>query len=164
MKYCRQKSMEARWKKNISEPDENGCINWLGALDKDGYGRLMVYDGSRPRAHRFSYQKHFGAIPDGMLVCHHCDNPSCVNHEHLFLGTPKQNSADRDKKGRAAKNNLEGCSMKMLPNSKLSKADVLEIRKLIKPRLTLGQIAKMFNVDYSTIYNIKHGKTWYHLK
>lgn len=159
-----KKTTEIRWKKNLSNPTAHGCINWLGALDKNGYGRLMIDSGERMRAHRFAYQQHFGTIPKGMFVCHHCDNPSCVNHEHLFLGTPKQNSADRDKKGRTAKNNLAGCPMKMLPNSKLSKSDVLEIRKLIKPRITIGQIAKMFNVDYSTIYNIKHGITWYHLK
>jgi len=163
MKKYIKKTTEIRWKNKISEPDENGCINWLGALDKDGYGRIKPDDGKRMRTHRFAYQQNFGKIPKGMFVCHHCDNPSCVNPEHLWLGTPKENSADRDKKGRIAKNNLYGCPINLLPNSKLSKADVLQIRKLMGIKIKCTQIARWYGVNSSTIYAIRDRKTWYHI-
>lgn len=163
MKKYTHKSTDIRWENKTSEPDENGCINWLGALDKDGYGRIKPKNGKRMRTHRFAYQKHFGMIPEKMFVCHHCDNPSCVTPEHLWLGTAKDNALDRAKKGRGARNNLAGCPMKMLPNSKLSKSDVLEIRKLLESKNTMIHIAHIFNVHKSAIYNIKHGKTWYHI-
>ncbi len=156
-------SVEIRFQRNCSEPTQKECIEWLGARDKNGYGRIKPQTKKRMRAHRFSYQCFIGEIPEGYLVCHKCDNPSCVNPEHLFLGTPKDNTRDMHKKGRA-KCNLVGLPMKMLPNSKLNKEQVLEIRKLIKEgKILQKEIAKMFNVHCSTILNIKKCRTWYHI-
>jgi hypothetical protein len=79
----------------------SGCWIWMGAIeDERGYG--LVYVGAkRTGAHRYSWQLHNGPIPDGVLVCHRCDVPSCVNPDHLFLGSKKDNYDDSRSKGRA---------------------------------------------------------------
>jgi hypothetical protein len=79
----------------------DGCWSWGGRLHS-GYG-LIAVNGKTTSANRASWIIHFGPIPDGMLVCHKCDNPECTNPEHLFLGTHKANAEDMVKKGRSGK-------------------------------------------------------------
>lgn len=81
---------------------EDGCWNWTGAIGAGGYGSFGsgYRIGLPQRAHRASWTIHFGDIPDGIFVCHHCDNPPCVRPSHLFLGTVQDNHADMDAKGR----------------------------------------------------------------
>lgn len=79
-----------------------GCWDWQYCTDYDGYGKLKVCQVSW-YAHRYFYQIYRDVIPPGLLVCHTCDNPSCVNPEHLFLGTDKDNAQDKKRKGRAVK-------------------------------------------------------------
>lgn len=84
----------------------NSCWTWIGKISTTGYGVMMIgsrADNSRRyiKAHRISFFIHFGEIPDGMWILHKCDNPKCVNPEHLFAGTPKDNTQDMIKKGRA---------------------------------------------------------------
>jgi len=77
----------------------NACWPWLRHTDKNGYGRLR-YQTLRLGAHQWSYLHHVGSIPKGMFVCHSCDNPTCCNPTHLWLGTPQENTKDRDLKNR----------------------------------------------------------------
>jgi len=78
-----------------------GCWGWLGPKDPNGYGRFSL-GSARPSvlAHRVAYEIHNGPIPDGLYVCHHCDNPECTRPGHLFVGTPADNMRDMSAKGR----------------------------------------------------------------
>jgi hypothetical protein len=82
----------------VPEPN-TGCWLWVGSTNNKGYGQLFM-NGRLQLAHRVSYQLHAGPIPDGVIVCHKCDNPPCVNADHLFLGTQTTNMADMSSKGR----------------------------------------------------------------
>ena len=85
---------------NISkESHELGCWDWVGRKDKNGYGILSI--GGNIRAHRFSYELYYEKIKTGMLICHKCDRPACVNPHHLFQGTPLDNTKDMWNKGRS---------------------------------------------------------------
>jgi hypothetical protein len=137
------------------EVAENGCWNWMAAKDRDGYGMLTHHRGKQIRAHRASYELHVAKIPTGLLVCHLCDNPSCINPEHLFVGTPKENTQDMMKKNRRPV--LSG---ERHPNAKLTDDQVAQIIQLRSEKRLLKDIANQFNISFQTVSSITKGTTW----
>jgi hypothetical protein len=135
--------------------DSKNCWNWLGSKDKDGYGVFGHHRNKQLRAHRASYDFYIGEIPTGMLVCHYCDNPSCINPKHLFLGTSKDNTQDMIKKQR--KLILFGENH---PNAKLTEQQANEIKQLRKQNKPLTEIANQFGISFQTVSSIAKGKTW----
>ena len=96
----------------LSVPEPNsGCTLWIGMVDDWGYGRIKTGPGNRrQRSHRLVWELEHGPIPPGVLVCHSCDMPPCINGRHLFLGDDALNAADRDAKGRNANANKTSCA------------------------------------------------------
>ena len=146
------------------------CWNWTAAKFHDGYGMYQV-KGLAKRVHRFVYKELVGPIPEGLLVCHKCDNPACVNPDHLFLGTPAENSADMVRKQRQARgdrNGLRANPKSVLrgqdsPAAKLTDEDVRAIRKLAKPGIARWKVGARFNISAGTVNDILHGRTWKHV-
>lgn len=132
---------------------ESGCWLWLGFLDPKGYGRTEIEYVEL--AHRRSWRLFNGWIPKDMLVCHKCDTPSCVNPNHLFLGTARDNVADRENKMRNRP--LLGPDNH---NTKLSEAQVLQI---LEDTRSNKLVASSYDVDPTTIANIRKGRTWRYL-
>jgi hypothetical protein len=138
------------WKYTAKGPKEE-CWPWVGA-QQGGYGVLKV-GGKFERASRVSYAMHFGDIGPSQLVCHRCDNPTCVNPAHLFLGTNKENMQDAAEKNRTlfgARNN----------KTKLSDIKVKLGRLLRDNGWSYEKIALRFNVSGTTMSAAIRGKTW----
>ncbi|MGL5922123.1 HNH endonuclease signature motif containing protein [Chroococcidiopsis sp.] len=133
------------------------CWDWLGCCFSDGYSAFVPEHGKTVRAHRYSYELFVGAIPEGMVILHFCDRPTCVNPKHLSIGTGFDNMQDMVKKVRGMQG--ERCHL-----SKLTKADVIRIKKFLKEGvMTQVAIASMFKVTPTIISSIKKGKIWKHI-
>lgn len=141
-----------------------GCMIWTKTLLKSGGYGVIGYEGKHWRAHRLVWTLTNGPIPDGMYVCHRCDTPSCVNPHHMFLGTPRDNTHDMFSKNRnrnpGAKTPLQGSKSRL---SKLTEADVLEIRRLASIGVLHRLIADQFGVNRTNIVAITKRKSWRHI-
>lgn len=136
------------------------CWLWLGSKAGRGYGKLAPqYHCIAYSAHRFMWTLENGPIPKGMYICHHCDNPSCVNPAHLFLGTPKDNAHDKVSKGRANHPRGEKSGL-----SKLTENDVKDIRHMYAVGHTQEEIAGQYCVSRVSISYIVNRVTWKHVK
>lgn len=134
---------------------ETGCWEWIASKDKNGYGWFSV-KGKIWKAHRLSYILFKGLIPIGLNICHKCDNPSCVNPDHLFAGDNMINRSDSVAKKRHAFGHRHGMS-------KLDEDKVIQIRSLRKEGKKLNEIADIFGVDFTLIWQVVNRKIWRHV-
>lgn len=131
------------------------CWEWTGSKDGGNYGVYRSPNLPDDKAHRLSWIFYNTEIPEGLLVCHKCDNPSCVNPNHLFLGTDKDNVLDKMNKGRFIK--MRG---KLNGRCKLSVDDVRDIRELHNDGLSYKQISKIYSIGMTQIGRIIRGESW----
>ena len=133
------------------------CVPWAHARNSAGYGAVRI-GGRTVLAHRVAYEKTHGPIPDGMCVCHRCDNPPCVNIGHLFLGTHSDNAKDMVGKGR-----WRGPVGEQHRCARLSEKTVQEIRARYSAwnrKCSLRKLAVEFGVDHKTIFRVVSGRGW----
>ncbi len=133
------------------------CWEWIAARNPRGYG-LIIKSGIAEKAHRVSYELNISDIPEGMCICHHCDNPGCVNPDHLFLGNHADNMHDMADKGRARYRVGEAVN-----TAKLTVGDVRLIRQLHAAGLKNKYSAELFDVELSRISKIALRKSWKHV-
>jgi Autographiviridae endonuclease len=148
------KTVNERLEENCVPVTETGCWLWIGSVSHGGYGQLSV-NGKKRKVHRLSYEISVGKIPKGMLVCHKCDVPCCINPEHLFVGTQQDNMDDMITKGRDR--HQKGI---LQANSKLTEEEVNEIRL---SRNSYRALAAEYNISRASIYYIKNGLSWRHI-
>lgn len=159
-----KQELQARFLRHFVAGQPNECWTWGGRHDRDGYGIYTTPRSWRREygwpvtigAHRLSYLLQRGDIPDGLLVCHRCDNRPCVNPGHLFLGTPKENTADMDSKGRR----LQPAFVND-PRWRLTPDDVRVIRRRRDDGERLVDIARDYPVvSPSAVFNAARGSSW----
>jgi len=132
------------------------CWNWIGPMNHGGYGRLSNgRKGGRILAHRYSWEFHKGKIPKEMYVCHHCDNPKCVNPKHLYVGNQSQNMEDAAQRKRMPRGSSHH-------NARLTIKDIERIYALRKQGKKQHEIATQFGVTNSHVCLILQGKHWAH--
>lgn len=150
--------------------DRDGCFNWVLGRDRSGYGRPGVpkafvdagYQIREPQrfahayAHRLSYWLFRGELDDSLDVCHHCDNPSCINPAHLYLATPKKNIADCIARGRI-------CRGESHPKTPLTELDVRDIRAKAANGAGHRELAREYGICHRSIGNIIHRCSWRHV-
>ena len=137
---------ERFWEKVDKSGGPDACWLWRARRNALGYGTLKVQERTI-LAHRIAYELHYGSIPDGALVCHHCDNPPCVNPAHLWTGTNRDNTEDRDAKERF--------------KAKLSRPAALAIRrKYATGQYTQSQLAQEYGISEALIWRIVHNQVW----
>jgi len=148
-------SLAERFEAQYTPEPNSGCWLWIGTTGRRGYGQIK--HGYRTRlAHRVSYELFRGAVAPAQSVCHRCDNPSCVNPEHLFLGTADDNNKDKAAKGRAWRP-AGACH----PSAKLTEADAIAI---LQSTESGKAVAARYGVHPSTVSEIRSGRKWGHLQ
>ena len=142
-------TLEEKFNRHWMAEPNSGCWLWMSACDKDGYG-LLRHEKKNIRAHRASYQMYTGNIPAGQFVCHRCDLPSCVNPDHLFLGTNSDNQKDASRKGRHA-------------HQRLSIDDVVDIKRSVSLGMTQASMCRKYGLSDGHISQIISGGRWSHV-
>lgn len=144
---------ERFWEKVHKTKD---CWLWIASLETSGYGYFKL-NGKSCRAHRVVWEWTYGPIPDGMCVCHRCDNPICVRPSHLFVGTVADNIRDAVAKGRQAKGERSG-------RSKLTTHEVLEIRREYgRGDGTHRSLAKKYGISKTHVGALARCESWRHI-
>lgn len=141
---------------NTEQVTESGCVIWMKSCNDGGYGQVKI-NGRLQRTHRVSWELSFGLIPKGMNVLHRCDTRCCVNPNHLFLGTQKDNMVDASTKKRIKMPCQKGS---LHSRAKLSETDILNIREDKRDNKT---IAASYAISKSHVGNIKSKSKWPHL-
>jgi hypothetical protein len=135
----------------VPEP-MSGCWLWVNRTDKVGYGKFQR-NGTQRLAHRVSWGLFRGEIPEGMWILHRCDNPSCVNPDHLFLGTVQDNHDDMRAKGRG----IFGT------RHKLNKLTEDQVREIFNGTSSLPKTAALYGVHMALVWRIRKGIIWKHI-
>jgi hypothetical protein len=147
--------IEKRFWSKVEIRTRQECWLWRAGKDKDGYGTFWILPQNQ-RAHRFAYETQFGPVDKNLFILHKCDNPSCVNPSHLFVGDAKDNIFDMMTKNRQNKG-------EQIKSSKLVANQVKEIKVWLSQGYSSGFLAKKFKVHKSTIKDIKAKRTWVHV-
>ena len=149
-----------RWVEKVNKEALNGCWEWQGAKTRGGYGHFRLRIGEAwkmYKAHRFSYEYHWNnghRLSTQLLVCHKCDNPKCVNPDHLFVGTAGDNQKDKLNKGRHKWGRTQGHNL-------LSFEIAEQIRKKYdETGLSMAKLGIMFNTSASQVCRIINNKIW----
>ena len=149
----RKKTLEEQLS-NVSKR-KNGCWEWQGCSHHGGYGALCI-KGKWASAHRTAYTFWKGIIPKGLCVLHRCDNPSCINPDHLFLGTQADNAKDRNRKGRTSQG-------ESFWRAKLTEKQVRAIRRRRAAGESLASLGREYGLRWQGIQNVVKRKTWKHV-
>ncbi len=142
----------ARFWEQVDRGNRFDCWEWKKGRLLEGYGRFWT-DGRYILAHRFAWELANGPIPDGLFVCHHCDNPPCANPDHLFVATSAENTRDAARKSRLARGATNA-------STKLTEAQVVDIKSRIEEGESRKAIARLFDVSPANIDRIAWGQTW----
>lgn len=151
----RYKPMLERLMERTVKNIDSGCWEWVGSVNEDGYGRFKSKDKTR-RVHRVSYEVHVGPIPAGLQVLHHCDNPRCINPDHLFIGTHDDNMRDRDAKLRMARGSSIG-------GAKITEDLAVDIVSSFNSGEKVRDISSRIDMKKQTIRAVIRGDYWSHV-
>jgi hypothetical protein len=149
--------LSARLAKHSVRNAATGCLEWVGYRTPAGYGRMGLA-GKAVGTHRASWIANFGAVPDGLMVCHHCDNRACIEPTHLFVGTQKDNMADMAAKER--RRGVGGTRGAAHPSAKLTVEQVLAIRA---STAAASELARQLGIRPRHVYQIRNRETWKHV-